>query len=69
MNHGRVELASLSIGKVALQAGIGVETIRYYEREGLLAAPRVEIRATDFIPSAWLARSGLSGAQRSLDFR
>jgi MerR family regulatory protein len=69
MNHGRVESASLSIGKVALQAGIGVETIRFYEREGLLAARRVEIRATDFIPSALLAESGLSGAQRSLDFR
>jgi MerR family mercuric resistance operon transcriptional regulator len=39
MNHGRVESASLSIGKVARRAGIGVETIRFYEREGLLAAP------------------------------
>ena len=38
MNHGRVESASLSIGKVARRAGIGVETIRFYEREGLLAA-------------------------------
>jgi hypothetical protein len=26
MNHGRVESASLSIGKVARRAGIGVET-------------------------------------------
>src|SRR5260370_39060786 len=39
MNHGRVESASLSIGKVARRAGIGVETIRFHEREGLLAAP------------------------------
>jgi hypothetical protein len=39
MNHRRVELTSLSIGKVARRAGIGVETIRFYEREGLLAAP------------------------------
>jgi MerR family mercuric resistance operon transcriptional regulator len=39
MNRGRVESASLSIGKVARRAGIGVETIRFYEREGLLAAP------------------------------
>src|SRR6266478_745717 len=39
MNLRRVEPASLSIGKVARRAGIGVETIRFYEREGLLAAP------------------------------
>jgi MerR family transcriptional regulator, copper efflux regulator len=39
MNPRRVEPASLPIGKVARRAGIGVETIRFYEREGLLAAP------------------------------
>lgn len=30
---------SLSIGQVAKQAGIGVETVRFYERRGLLAEP------------------------------
>src|SRR5580704_9604607 len=39
MSHGRVEAALLSIGKVARRAGVGVETIRFYERLGLLAAP------------------------------
>ncbi len=39
MKRGRVESASLSIGKLARRAGIGVETIRFYERQGLLAAP------------------------------
>jgi len=29
----------LTIGKVAKLAEVGVETIRYYEREGLIAAP------------------------------
>jgi MerR family copper efflux transcriptional regulator len=29
----------LTIGQVARQAGLGVETIRYYEREGLLPIP------------------------------
>lgn len=29
----------LTIGKVAQQAGVSVDTIRYYERVGLLAAP------------------------------
>lgn len=27
---------TLTIGKVAREAGIGVETVRFYEREGLL---------------------------------
>ena len=30
----------LTIGKVARATGINIETIRYYEREGLLPAPR-----------------------------
>lgn len=30
----------MSIGVVARHAGIGIDTIRYYEREGLLPAPR-----------------------------
>jgi len=30
---------SLTIGQVAKAAGIGVETIRFYERQGLLAEP------------------------------
>ena len=29
----------LTIGKVAEQAGVGIETIRFYEREGLLEKP------------------------------
>jgi len=32
MNH-------LTIGQVAKRAGIGVETVRFYEREGLLEKP------------------------------
>jgi DNA-binding transcriptional MerR regulator len=30
----------LTIGQVAKRAGIGVETVRFYEREGLLEGPR-----------------------------
>ena len=29
----------MSIGELAAAAQVGVETVRYYEREGLLAAP------------------------------
>lgn len=30
---------ALSIGRLAQQAGVGIDTIRYYEREGLLPSP------------------------------
>src|SRR5258708_34301090 len=30
---------SLSIGQVARRAGVGIETVRFYEREGLLEEP------------------------------
>lgn len=30
----------LTIGKIAKEAGVGVETIRFYERQGLIKQPR-----------------------------
>lgn len=33
-------MQSITIGQVAKRAGVGVETVRFYERQGLLAAPR-----------------------------
>ena len=30
---------ALTIGRVAREAGVGVETVRFYEREGLLELP------------------------------
>ena len=33
-------MKSLTIGEVARQAGVGVETVRFYERQGLLAEPQ-----------------------------
>ncbi len=32
-------METLSIGQVARRAGVGVETVRFYEREGLLEVP------------------------------
>lgn len=32
-------METLSIGQVAQKAGVGVETVRFYEREGLLEEP------------------------------
>ena len=31
--------AGLTIGKVAHSAGLAIDTVRYYEREGLLEKP------------------------------
>jgi len=32
-------MTTMRIGEVSRQSGVGIETIRYYEKEGLLAAP------------------------------
>lgn len=32
-------METLTIGQVAKRAGVGIETIRFYEREGLIAEP------------------------------
>jgi len=39
-------MAVLSTGELARKAGVGVETVRFYEREGLLAEP--ERRASGY---------------------
>ncbi len=45
-------MTSLKIGTVAKQAGVGIETIRYYEREGLIPSPpRRESGYREFPPS------------------
>ncbi|MCZ6807978.1 MAG: MerR family DNA-binding protein [Deltaproteobacteria bacterium] len=35
-----IDTKPLTIGQVAKQAGVGVETIRFYERRGLIAEPK-----------------------------
>jgi Hg(II)-responsive transcriptional regulator len=35
-----MDSSSLTIGQVAKGAGVGVETVRFYEREGLVPAPK-----------------------------
>lgn len=39
MRKGPMQMESMTIGKVARQAGVGVETVRFYEREGLIEEP------------------------------
>jgi hypothetical protein len=38
-SQGATKMSTLSIGQVARRAGVGVETVRFYEREGLLEEP------------------------------
>ena len=35
-----IDTKPLTVGQVAKQAGVGVETIRFYERRGLIAEPK-----------------------------
>jgi MerR family copper efflux transcriptional regulator len=37
--EGGKEMETLTIGQVARRTGVGVETVRFYEREGLLEEP------------------------------
>ena len=37
------DIASLTIGKLAAAGGVGVETIRFYQRKGLLGTPTRDI--------------------------
>ena len=35
----KVSVSTLTIGQVSLRSGVGIETVRFYEREGLLHRP------------------------------
>lgn len=48
----------LSIGQVARRAGVGVETVRFYEREGLLD-PIFAQRSGDIL--RWLESDAIVG--------
>ena len=39
INLWRVKMNGLTIGRLAKQAGLGIETVRFYERQGLIAPP------------------------------
>ncbi len=39
IDEGEQAMDGLTIGRVAKRAGVGVETIRFYERKGLLEEP------------------------------
>lgn len=43
----------LTIGRLAAEAGVGVETIRYYQRRGLLETPPKPLRGQRRYPAAF----------------
>ena len=49
-------MCSLTIGKVARQAGVGVETIRFYERKGLIERPPRPVTGYRKYPRQTVAR-------------
>ena len=58
-------MKSLTIGKVAQASGVGVETIRFYEREGLLSQPaRRQSGYRQYEPDAILKLRFIKQAQR-----
>jgi MerR family mercuric resistance operon transcriptional regulator len=56
---------TLTIGKVARDAGIGVETVRFYEREGLLEQPARRLSGyREYEPEAIARLQFIKQAQR-----
>jgi MerR family mercuric resistance operon transcriptional regulator len=59
-----------TIGKLAAEAGVGVETIRYYERRGLLQQPARHGTARNYGDEAfWRLRYIKVGRQSGLSLR
>lgn len=46
----------LSIGRLAAKAGVNVETIRYYQRRGLLSEPAKPLNGHRRYPADWAKR-------------
>lgn len=80
MNRRPLRSRGLRIGEVAARAGVGVQTLRYYERRGLLAEPRrtasgyrlypnEAVRVVRFIKRAQGIGFSLSEIERLLELR
>jgi MerR family mercuric resistance operon transcriptional regulator len=59
--------AGLTIGRLAKAAKVGVETIRYYQRRGLLPVPKA-VGAVRYYPSKLIDRIGFIKRAQSLGF-
>ena len=58
----------LTIGRLAREANVGVETIRYYQKLALLAAPTLKIGAFSHYPVALVDRVRFIKRSQSLGF-
>lgn len=61
-------MANLTIGQLAARAGVKVETLRYYERRGLLPAPPRSPGGYRLYPDGELARIRFIKRAQSLGF-
>ena len=62
------EANELTIGRLAARAGVGVETIRYYQREGLIQEPPKPASGYRRYPVASLARLRFIQRAKGLGF-
>lgn len=62
-------METLTIGRLAQLGGVNLETIRYYERRGLLAKPPGQRRATANFHRILRSGCALPSALRSLASR
>jgi MerR family mercuric resistance operon transcriptional regulator len=61
-------MSGLTIGKVARETGVGIETLRFYEREGLIAEPaRRPSGYRDYAPAV-IQRVGFIRRAKELGF-
>ena len=58
----------MTIGRLAKEAGVNVETIRYYQRRGLLAEPHKPVGGHRRYPTAALERIGFIRRAQRLGF-
>lgn len=56
MNRSVPLLTAMTIGRLARTAGVNVETIRYYQRRGLLVTPRRPVGGVRRYPPETLSR-------------
>ncbi len=59
---------SLTIGQVAKRTGLGVETVRFYEREGLIAEPPRRSSGYRAYPASVVPRLGFIRRGKELGF-
>ena len=69
MQHSPIQTRQyLTIGRLAREANVGVETIRYYQKLALLPAPIIKIGAFSHYPVALVERVRFIKRSQSLGF-